>query len=222
MKACSNLAAGANPMVLKKGIEAATEAAVAGLREQSQPVAGKQSIAQVAAISAADDTIGKLISDAMETVGNDGVITVEESKTMTTGMTTAEGMQFDRGYASAYMVTDTDKMEAVLDNPLILITDKKISNIQELLPLLEQVVQSGKKLLIIAEDVEGEALSTLVAQQAARHLHLRGRQGAWLWRSPQGNAPRYRYPDRWPGHYRGTGPGAEGRLPWICWARLPR
>ena len=157
-----NLAAGANPMVLKKGIEAATEAAVAGLREQSQPVAGKQSIAQVAAISAADDTSGKLISDAMETVGNDGVITVEESKTMTTGMTTTEGMQFDRGYASAYMVTDTDKMEAVLDNPLILITDKKISNIQELLPLLEQVVQSGKKLLIIAEDVEGEALSTLV------------------------------------------------------------
>ena len=131
-----NLAAGANPMVLKKGIEAATEAAVAGLREQSQPVTGKQSIAQVASISAADETIGKLISDAMETVGNDSVITVEESKTMTTGMTTTEGMQFDRGYASAYMVTDTDKMEAVLDNPLILITDKKISNIQELLPLL--------------------------------------------------------------------------------------
>ena len=157
-----NLAAGANPMVLKKGIEAATEAAVAGLREQSQPVTGKQSIAQVASISAADETIGKLISDAMETVGNDGVITVEESKTMTTGMTTTEGMQFDRGYASAYMVTDTDKMEAVLDNPLILITDKKISNIQELLPLLEQVVQAGKKLLIIAEDVEGESLSTLV------------------------------------------------------------
>ena len=157
-----NLAAGANPMVLKKGIEAATEAAVAGLREQSQPVNGKQSIAQVASISAADETIGKLISDAMETVGNDGVITVEESKTMTTGMTTTEGMQFDRGYASAYMATDTDKMEAVLDNPLILITDKKISNIQELLPLLEQVVQAGKKLLIIAEDVEGEALSTLV------------------------------------------------------------
>ena len=157
-----NLAAGANPMVLKKGIEAATEAAVEGLREQSQEVHGKQSIAQVAANSAADENIGKLISDAMETVGNDGVITVEESKTMTTGMTTTEGMQFDRGYASAYMVTDTDKMEAVLDNPLILITDKKISYIQELLPLLEQVVQAGKKLLIIAEDVEGEALSTLV------------------------------------------------------------
>ena len=160
-----NLAAGANPMVLKKGIEAATEAAVEGLRNLSQPITGKQAIAQVAANSAADETIGKLISDAMETVGADGVITVEESKTMNTGMTTVEGMQFDRGYASAYMVTDTEKMEAVLDDPLILITDKKISNIQELLPLLEQVVQTGKKLLIIAEDVEGEALSTLVVNK---------------------------------------------------------
>ncbi len=160
-----NLAAGANPMVLKKGIEAATEAAVKGLRELSQPVTGKQAIAQVAANSAADETIGKLISDAMETVGNDGVITVEESKTMTTGMTTVEGMQFDRGYASAYMVTDTEKMEAVLDDPVILITDKKISNIQEILPLLEQVVQTGKKMLIVAEDVEGEALSTLVVNK---------------------------------------------------------
>ena len=160
-----NLAAGANPMVLKKGIEAATEAAVKGLRELSQPVSGKQAIAQVAANSAADETIGKLISDARETVGNDGVITVEESKTMSTGMTTVEGMQFDRGYASAYMVTDTEKMEAVLDDPVILITDKKISNIQEVLPLLEQVVQTGKKMLIIAEDVEGEALSTLVVNK---------------------------------------------------------
>ena len=160
-----NLAAGANPMVLKKGIEAATEAAVKGLRELSQPVSGKQAIAQVAANSAADETIGKLISDAMETVGNDGVITVEESKTMSTGMTTVEGTQFDRGYASAYMVTDTEKMEAVLDDPVILITDKKISNIQEVLPLLEQVVQTGKKMLIIAEDVEGEALSTLVVNK---------------------------------------------------------
>ncbi len=160
-----NLAAGANPMVLKKGIEAATEAAVKGLRELSQPVSSKQAIAQVAANSAADETIGKLISDAMETVGNDGVITVEESKTMTTGMTTVEGMQFDRGYASAYMVTDTEKMEAVLDDPVVLITDKKISNIQEILPLLEQVVQTGKKMLIIAEDVEGEALSTLVVNK---------------------------------------------------------
>ena len=160
-----NLAAGANPMVLKKGIEAATEAAVEGLKEQSQPINGKQAIAQVAANSAADENIGKLISDAMETVGADGVITVEESKTMTTGMTTVEGMQFDRGYSSAYMVTDTEKMEAVLDDPLILITDKKISAIQEVLPVLEQVVQTGKKLLIIAEDVEGEALSTLVVNK---------------------------------------------------------
>ena len=160
-----NLAAGANPMILKKGIEAATEAAVEGLREQSQPINGKQAIAQVASNSAADETIGSLISDAMETVGADGVITVEESKTMTTGMTTVEGMQFDRGYSSAYMVTDTEKMEAVLDDPLILITDKKISAIQEVLPVLEQVVQTGKKLLIIAEDVEGEALSTLVVNK---------------------------------------------------------
>ncbi len=160
-----NLAAGANPMVLKKGIEAATEAAVEGLRNLSQPITGKQAIAQVAANSAADETIGKLISDAMEIVGADGVITVEESKTMTTGMTTVEGMQFDRGYASAYMVTDTEKMEAVLDDPLVLITDKKISVIQEVLPILEQVVQTGKKLLIIAEDVEGEALSTLVVNK---------------------------------------------------------
>ncbi|MBR5546031.1 MAG: chaperonin GroEL [Clostridia bacterium] len=160
-----NLAAGANPMVLKKGIEAGVAAAVNGLQKISQPITSKQSIAQVASISAGDETIGQLISDAMETVGKDGVITVEESKTMVTGMTTVEGMQFDRGYASAYMVTDTEKMEAVLDNPFILITDKKISNIQEILPVLEQVVQAGRKLLIIAEDVEGEALATLVVNK---------------------------------------------------------
>ena len=160
-----NLAAGANPMVLKKGIEAGVNAAVEGLAKLSQPITGKQSIAQVASISAGDEEIGKLISEAMETVGNDGVITVEESKTMKTEMNTVEGMQFDRGYASAYMVTDTDKMEAVLDNPYILITDKKISNIQEILPVLESVVQAGRKLLIIAEDVEGEALATLVVNK---------------------------------------------------------
>ena len=160
-----DLAAGANPMILKKGIEDATEAAVAGLKEISQPITGKQAIAQVASISAGDETIGQLISDAMEKVGQDGVISVEESKTMRTELNTVEGMQFDRGYASAYMVTDTDKMEAVLDEPLILITDKKISNIQEILPVLEQVVQQGKKLLIIAEDVEGEALATLVVNK---------------------------------------------------------
>ncbi len=160
-----NLAAGANPMVLKKGIEDAAEAAVEGLKEISRPISGKQDIAQVASISAGSEEIGQLISDAMEKVGKDGVITVEESKTMKTELTTVEGMQFDRGYASAYMVTDTDKMVAELDNPYILITDKKISNIQEVLPVLEQVVQAGKKLLIIAEDVEGEALATLVVNK---------------------------------------------------------
>ena len=157
-----NVAAGANPMVLRRGIEAAVQEAVEGLKALSKPVGSKQAIAQVAAISANDENVGMLISDAMEKVGNDGVITVEESKTMKTELNIVEGMQFDRGYASAYMATDTDKMEAVLDNPLILITEKKISNIQEILPLLEQVVQAGKKLLIIAEDVEGEALATLV------------------------------------------------------------
>ena len=157
-----NVAAGANPMVLRKGIEAAVEETVAGLKDLSKPVENKQSIAQVASISAGSESVGELIADAMEKVGNDGVITVEESKTMKTELNIVEGMQFDRGYASAYMVTDTEKMEAVLDNPLILITEKKISNIQEILPILEQVAQQGRKMLIIAEDVEGEALATLV------------------------------------------------------------
>jgi chaperonin GroEL len=160
-----NVAAGANPMVLKKGILKATDLAVASLQKLSNPIADSKAIAQVAAISASDEKIGELIAEAMEKVGNDGVITVEESKTMMTELKVVEGMQFDRGYASAYMVTDTDKMEAVLDDPLILITDKKISNIQELLPVLEQVVQQGKKMLIIAEDVEGEALATLIVNK---------------------------------------------------------
>ncbi len=160
-----NLAAGANPMGLKRGIEKATNAAVEALKDMSSPITGKNAIAQVASISAGDEEVGKLISDAMDIVGKDGVITVEESKTMKTELNTVEGMQFDRGYASAYMVTDTDKMEAVLEDPLILITDKKISNIQEVLPVLEQVVQAGKKLLVIAEDVEGEALATLVVNK---------------------------------------------------------
>ena len=160
-----NVAAGANPMGIKRGIEAAVAEAVAGLKEISKPVENKQAIAQVASISAGDENIGSLISDAMEKVGNDGVITVEESKTMKTELNIVEGMQFDRGYASAYMVTDTDKMEAVLDNPYILITEKKISNIQEILPLLEQIVQSGARLLIIAEDIEGEALTTLIVNK---------------------------------------------------------
>ena len=157
-----NVAAGANPMTVKKGIEMATDAAVQSLAAQSKPIESKTEIAQVAAISSSDETVGQLIADAMEKVGKDGVITVEESKTMKTELNIVEGMQFDRGYASSYMCTDMEKMEAVLDNPLILITDKKISNIQEIIGLLEQVVQQGKKLLIIAEDVEGEALATLV------------------------------------------------------------
>ncbi|HOQ06513.1 MAG TPA: chaperonin GroEL [Clostridiales bacterium] len=157
-----NVAAGANPMILKKGLAKAVEAAVEAIKENSRKVQGKEDIARVAAISANDDYIGELISDAMEKVTNDGVITVEEAKTMGTTLEVVEGMQFDRGYISAYMVTDTDKMEAVLDDPYILITDKKLSNVQDLLPLLEQIVQAGKKLLIIAEDVEGEALTTLV------------------------------------------------------------
>ncbi len=160
-----NIAAGANPMVLKKGIEAAIDTAVDSLKSLSKPIESKTAISQVASISATDETIGQLISEAMEKVGNDGVITVEESKTMKTELNVVEGMQFDRGYASAYMVTDTEKMEAVLDNPYILITDKKISNVQEILPVLEQVVQQGRKLLIIAEDVEGEALATLVVNK---------------------------------------------------------
>ena len=160
-----NVAAGANPMEVKKGIEAAVDEAVNALKEISKPVGSKQAIAQVASISAGDEKVGALISEAMEKVGNDGVITVEESKTMKTELNIVEGMQFDRGYASAYMVTDTDKMEAILDNPYILITDKKISNIQDILPVLESVVQQGAKLLIIAEDVEGEALATLVVNK---------------------------------------------------------
>ncbi len=157
-----NIAAGANPMILRKGMSAAVDTAVKSIVEGSEKVKGKEDIARVASISAADENVGVLIADAMEKVGNDGVITLEESKTAETYSDVVEGMQFDRGYISPYMVTDTDKMEAVLDDALILITDKKISNIQEILPLLEQIVQSGQKLLIVAEDVEGEAITTLV------------------------------------------------------------
>ncbi len=157
-----NLAAGANPIVLRKGMKKATDAAVESIVSMSEKVSGKEQIAKVAAISAGDEAVGNMVADAMEKVSNDGVITIEESKTMQTELDLVEGMQFDRGYISAYMATDMDKMEAVLDDPYILITDKKISNIQEILPLLEQIVQSGSRLLIIAEDVEGEALTTLI------------------------------------------------------------
>ncbi len=160
-----NLAAGANPIIMRKGMKKATEAAVKAIAEMSQKVDGKNHIAKVAAISAGDEAVGNMVADAMEKVSNDGVITIEESKTMQTELDLVEGMQFDRGYISAYMATDMDKMEAVLDDPCILITDKKISNIQEVLPLLEQIVQAGKKLLIIAEDIEGEALTTLIVNK---------------------------------------------------------
>ncbi len=160
-----NLAAGANPIILRKGMKKATDCAVEAIAGMSQKVNGKEHIARVAAISAGDEEVGQLVADAMEKVSGDGVITIEESKTMQTELDLVEGMQFDRGYISAYMATDMDKMEATLDNPYILITDKKISNIQEILPLLEQVVQCGAKMLIIAEDVEGEALTTLIVNK---------------------------------------------------------
>ena len=160
-----NLEAGANPIVLRKGMKKATDKAVEAIREMSSKVNGKEQIARVAAVSSGDDAVGQMVADAMEKVSNDGVITIEESKTMQTELDLVEGMQFDRGYISAYMCTDMDKMEAVLDEPYILITDKKISNIQEILPLLEQIVQSGSRLLIIAEDIEGEALTTLIVNK---------------------------------------------------------
>lgn len=160
-----NLAAGANPIILRKGMKKATDKAVEAIAQMSRKVDGKNQIAKVAAISAGDEEVGNMVADAMEKVSNDGVITIEESKTMKTELDLVEGMQFDRGYISAYMATDMDKMEAVLEDPYILITDKKISNIQEILPLLEQVVQSGAKLLIVAEDIEGEALTTLIVNK---------------------------------------------------------
>ncbi|MBQ9387310.1 MAG: chaperonin GroEL [Lachnospiraceae bacterium] len=160
-----NLAAGANPIILRKGMKKATDAAVAAIAKMSQPIEGKEQVTRVAAISAGDDEVGAMVADAMEKVSGNGVITIEESKSMTTELEMVEGMQFDRGYLSAYMCTDMEKMEAVLDDPYILITDKKISNIQEILPILEQLVQTGARLLIIAEDVEGEALTTLIVNK---------------------------------------------------------
>ena len=160
-----NLEAGANPIVLRKGMKKATDCAVEAIKKMSSKVTGREQIARVAAISASDDSVGEMVAEAMDKVSNDGVITIEESKTMKTELDLVEGMQFDRGYISAYMCTDMEKMEANLDDPYILITDKKISNIQEILPLLEQIVQSGAKLLIVAEDIEGEALTTLIVNK---------------------------------------------------------
>ena len=160
-----NLEAGANPIVLRKGMKKATDKAVEAIHAMSSKVKGKEQIARVAAVSSGDEGVGQMVADAMEKVSNDGVITIEESKTMQTELDLVEGMQFDRGYISAYMATDMEKMEAVLEDPYILITDKKISNIQDILPLLEQIVQSGARLLIIAEDIEGEALTTLIVNK---------------------------------------------------------
>ena len=199
-----NVAAGANPMILKKGIQKAVDAAVKGITDISRKVQGRDDIARVASISANDDVIGELIADAMEKVTNDGVITVEESKTMATELEVVEGMQFDRGYISAYMVTDAEKMEAVLDEPYILITDRKISSVKDILPLLEQIAQQGKKLVIIAEDVEGEALSTLVVNK------LRGTFSCVAVKAPdtgtgERRCCRISHPDRRTGYFRGTG-----------------
>ena len=206
-----NVAAGANPMVMRRGISKAVKAAVEAIAKNSKTVNGTGDIARVGAISSGSDEIGALIAEAMEKVSTDGVITVEESKTAETYSEVVEGMQFDRGYITPYMCTDTEKMEANLDDALVLITDKKLSNIQELLPVLEQVVKSGKKLLIIAEDIEGEALSTPDRKPSARHLYLRSCQGSGLRRSPQGYAPRYRDPDRRYRYLRGGRYRAEGR-----------
>ncbi|MCD7746660.1 MAG: chaperonin GroEL [Lachnospiraceae bacterium] len=169
-----NIAAGANPIELRKGMKKATDAAVESIKGMSKKVSGKEQITRVAAVSSGDDTVGEMVADAIEKVSEDGVITIEESKTMKTEIELVEGMQFDKGYVSSYMVTDNQKMEAVLDDPLILITDKKISTIQDILPLLEQIVQSGKRLLIIAEDIEGEALSTLIVNKLRGTFHVVG------------------------------------------------
>ena len=206
-----NVAAGANPMLLKRGIEHAVELAVEAIRNQSKEVDAKEQIAHVAAISAADPEIGELIAEVMDKVGKDGVITVEESNALGFEIEFVEGMQFDRGYISPYFVTDPERMEAVLDDPYILITDKKISAVQDMLPLLEKVMQSGKPLAIIAEDVEGEALATLVVNKMRGTFRSRGRQGARLRRPPQGDAAGHRDPDRRPGHLRGGRPQARER-----------
>ena len=188
----------------------ATDAAVDAIKEMSQKVRGKEQIARVAAVSSGNDEVGTMIADAMEKVSQDGVITIEESKTMQTELDLVEGMQFDRGYISAYMATDMEKMEAVLDDPCILITDKKISNVQEILPLLEQIVQSGKKLLIIAEDIEGEALTTLIVNKLRGTFPGSGREGSRIRRQKKRYAEGYRHSDRRPGDLRGGWSGTEG------------
>ena len=205
-----NLAAGANPIVVKKGMAKAVEAAVAEVKKQAKKVDGSNDIARVGAVSSGDEEIGKLIADAMEKVSADGVITIEESKTAETYSEVVEGMQFDRGYITPYMVTDTEKMEAVIDDAYILITDKKISVISDILPILEQLVQSGKKLVIVAEDVEGEALNTLIVNRLRGTLNVVCVKAPGFG-PPQGDAAGYRHSDRRHRHQRGSWPGAEDR-----------
>ena len=206
-----NLAAGANPMVMRKGIQKATAAAVEAVKGISQPVSGSNDIARVGTISSGDEHIGNLIADAMEKVSQNGVITIEESKTAETYSDVVEGMQFDRGYLSPYMATDMDKMEAVIDDALILITDKKISNIQEILPLLEQIVKAGQQAADNRRGRRGRGSGHHRSQQAARHLHLRMRQGSRLRRQTQGNASGHRDPDRRHRRFQRSRHGAEGR-----------
>ena len=206
------VAAGDNPMELKRGIDKAVAAMTDELKKLSKPTQDSDEIAQVGTITAnGDEQIGKMIAEAMEKVGKEGVITVEEAKSMDTTLDVVEGMQFDRGYLSPYFVTDPERMEAVLEEPVILIHEKKISNMKDLLPVLEQVARQGKPLLIIAEDVEGEALATLVVNKLRGTLHVRRRQGARLRRSPQGDAQGHRDPHRRPGDHRGARPQARER-----------
>ena len=211
-----NVAAGANPMALKRGIEAAVERVSESLLELAKDVETKEQIASTASISAADPAIGEMIAEAMDKVGKEGVITVEESNTFGLELELTEGMRFDKGYISPYFVTDTERMEAVLDDPYILIVNSKISAVKDLLPLLEKVMQSGKPLAIIAEDVEGEALATLVVNKIRGTFQLGRRQGARLRRPSQGDARRHRDPHRRPGHQRGGRPQARERPASTC------
>ena len=208
-----NVAAGANPMSLKKGIEKAVAAAVESIKSQAKDVDDKSDIANVATISAADPSVGEVIADAIDKVGKDGVVTVEESNTFGTELEFTEGMQFDKGYLSPYFVTDPERQEAVIDDAYLLIHQAKISTVQSLLPALEAVMKTGKPLVIIAEDIEGEALATLVVEQDPRHVQRRRRQGAGLRRPPQGDAAGHGHPHRCPGHQRGRRPQAGERHP---------
>ena len=217
-----NVAAGANPLGLKRGVEKAVDQVVDRIKEVSTEISGKEQIARVAAISAADDEIGDVIADAIDKVGKDGVVNVEEGQTFGMDLEFTEGMQFDKGYISPYMVTDQERMEAVLEDPHILIANQKIGSVRDILPVLEQVIQAGKPILIIAEDVEGESLATLRGQQAPRHLHGRRGQGSGLRRSPQAHARGHRDPHGRRGDHRGDGPQAREHAALAARPRPPR